>query len=106
MSGFRLPQTITYWSPSTVDGNGAVTYAPGIAVKARWIRKDGTVTDEKGLDQKSTHVVYSRTLIPKRAKISLSSLDLSSDANPPAGTREVIDTVENPSMTDMFKMML
>lgn len=106
MSGFSLPQTITYWLPLRVDGDGVVTYFPGVAIAARWIRKDGTTTDEKGTEQKTTHVVYSRTLIPKRAKVSLSALDLDGDANPPAGTREVIASSENPSMTDMFRMLL
>ena len=104
MSNFNLSQKITHWNPTSVDKNGAVTYAVGVAVDARWLRKDGIARDESGTDQKTTHVVYARVLIPKRAKIALS--DLNGTPTPPDNSRVVIDTIENPSMTDMIKMVL
>lgn len=104
MSNFNLPDTITYWSPASVDGNNAVTYSLGISIDARWAEVDGTTTDDKGKVQATTLAVYARTLIPKRARIALG--DFSRDANPAADARVVINTKANRSMSDMFKMML
>lgn len=104
MSNFTLPQKVTYWDVLSVDGDNIITYSPGIAVAARWMRKDGTTTDENGREQKTTHLVYSRTLIEKRTKVALSDLD--GTAAPPSDAREVIDNLQNPSMSDMHKMVL
>lgn len=104
MSSIRLPQKVTYWNPLTVDTNGDIAYSVGVAVAARWVKKDGLVRGVDGEDQKTTHVVYAKTLIPKRAQISLS--DLNGQALPAEDAREVIDNVDNRSMSNIFKMVL
>ena len=103
MSGFGHPQDITYWIRGDNDGNNAITWNPAITIGARWVRKDGIATDEFGRDQKTTHVVYTTTLIPKRSMIFLGVVK---DATPTEGSRTVLDTFENPSMTDEVKMVM
>ena len=104
MSNFNLPDIITYWTQKTTDANSTVTYNRGKAIAGRWMRKDGTVTDDKGKTQATTELVYAETLIPKRAKIALG--DYNRDATPHSSSRIVLGSTENPSMTDLTKMVM
>lgn len=105
MSWLGLPQTATYWQRSgNTDVNGDPSYDAGVAVAVRWKRKDGIVTDEKGNDQKTEFIVYSETLIPKRSMVVLS--DVTPAATPTSGARIVMDTIENPSMDNLHKMVM
>ncbi len=99
MSSFDLPQKVTYWT-GKADGNGTITWNAGIAVDARFMRKDGVVRTIKGDDQITTHIIYSETLIPKRALVVLEDQD--KVAVPPDGAREILDNIDNSSAIDLF----
>ena len=104
MSNFRSDQDVTYWTADSVDDNGDPTFNAGIRVDARWTRKDGVTTDEKGDDVKFSFVIHSDTLIPKRSLLVLEDLD--GQAEPPAGARKVIDTSENIGMSDRKRILV
>lgn len=101
MSNFSLPQSVTYWKPSAVDGNGDPTFAAGVAVAARWARKDGVFTDSKGDDHKTQYIIYADTVIPKRSIVALEDLD--GVATPPDGARKIFHNIESPSCIDLVK---
>ena len=104
MSNFRSDQDVTYWSPASVNDNGDPTFNVGINVKARWTRKDGIFTDEKGDDHKVSFVIHSDTLIPKRSLLVLE--DQNGVTTPPKGARKVIDTSENIGMSDRKRVLV
>ena len=81
MTSFSLPQTITYWTSSGIDANGDPSWNAPVNVAARWMRKDGIITGEKGTDQKFEYIVYSETLIPKRSMVVLAELVVDDDGN-------------------------
>lgn len=99
-----MKQTITYWLPNKTDGNGVKTYHRGVAIKSRWMKKDGVVITENGTEQKTTHVVYCNFLIPKRARIAL--VDLDRATTPPVDAKTVLDNFYNPTMSKLSKMVL
>ena len=101
MSNFDLPQDVTYWKPSTVDGYGDPTFSAGVRVDARWVRKDGVFTDEKGDDHKTQYIIYADVLIPKRSMVAL--VDLDGVASPPSGARKIFSNIEHPSSIDLVK---
>ena len=53
-----LPQTITYWEYSSVDGWGVVTYIAPTSISGRWEDKQELFIDETGREVRSQAVVY------------------------------------------------
>lgn len=103
MSILPLNQDITYWTIASSNSNNVITWNAGIAIKGRWVRKDGVVKGLKGKDQKTEFVAYSTILIPKRSMIVLENQNLV--ATPPDGSRELVQSIENPSMTNLIKYL-
>lgn len=108
MTSFSLPQMITYWTSSGIDANGDPSWNAPVNVAARWMRKDGIITGEKGTDQKFEYIVYSETLIPKRSMVVLAELVVDDDGNatPTDAAKVVLATTDNPSYTNLVKMVL
>lgn len=104
MSWLGLPQTVTYWEQTDTDVNGDKSYNAGVAVSARWKEHDGIVTDERGEEQKTTHIVYTETNIPKRSMLVLE--DQNGVALPLDGAREVMDVKYNPSMDTLYRVVM
>lgn len=104
MSNFRSDQDVTYWSIASTDNNGDPTFNVGINLKARWTRKDGVFTDNKGDDHKFSFVIHSDTLIPKRSLVVLENQN--GVAIPITGAKKVIDTSENPGMSDRKRILI
>ncbi len=104
MSNFRSDQDVTYWSIASTDDNGDPTFNVGINIKARWTRKDGVFTDDKGDDHKFSFVIHSDILIPKRSLVVLE--DQNGVAAPITGAKKVIDTSENPGMSDRKRILI
>jgi hypothetical protein len=104
MSLLPLTQIATYWTINSVDGNNTKTWNAGIALKVRWVIEDGVIKDERGNDQKTEWIVYATTLIPKRSMVVLEDLD--GTLTPPDGARELVDNVNNPSLTNLKKHVL
>ena len=102
MTLLPLTQDITYWTVATRDGRNNTTYNVGIKIKGRWVRRDGIVRDVKGKDRKASFIVYSTILIPRGAFVALGDFEgqaLTADKE----TREVIDHIENTSLSDLIK---
>lgn len=104
MSNFRSDQDVTYWSIANSDVNGDPTYNVGVNIQARWTKKDGIFTDEKGDDHKFSFVIHSDILIPKRSMIVLEDQD--GIATPVTGAKKVIDTSVNPGMSDRKRILI
>ena len=103
MTSLPLTQSVTYWAPTGTDGDGTITYAAGVTVPARWVRKDGIVPGAQGNDQKTELVVYATAAIPER---SLVTLDGVGGATPPATARRVLSEVYNPSISNLRRFAL
>jgi len=104
VSNFRSDQDVTYWSVASSDNNGDPTFNTGIRIDARWAEEDGIFTDDKGDDHKFSFVIHSDTLIPKRSLVVLEDQD--GVSAPPVGAKKVIDTSENPGMSDRKRMLV
>jgi len=100
MSLLPLTQDVTFWTAGASDVNGSPSFSAPVSIKARWARKDGIATDDKGDDQKTEFVIYATVLIPKRARVVL-GVDVS--ATPPSGSRIVMSNVDNPSLTNLIQ---
>lgn len=103
MNILPLNQRVTYWTPASVDGNGTVTWAAGVAVNARWAQKDGIVVDERGNNQKAEYAIYTETLVDKRCLVALRDLD--GVPTPPDDARKVLGNVYNPSISSLCKVL-
>lgn len=104
MNLLPLTQDITYWTITGVDGNNSPTWAAGVKIKSRWVRKDGIFTDSNGDSHKVEFSIYTAVLIPKRSMVVLE--DQNGVAAPIAGAREVMTTIENPSLTSLIKHVM
>lgn len=96
-----LTEEVTYWAPVSVNSDSTVTYGAPVVVPARYARKDGIATDEKGNDQRVTWSIYTKVELKRRYYVALG--DRSGDATPPDGARKVVNTWDNLSITDLFK---
>lgn len=104
MSLLPLTQDITYWSIATVDQNMVITWNVGVAIKGRWVKKDGIVKDKNGKDQKTEFIVYADVIIPKRSMVTLDNKN--GVALPPDGAREVVANVDNSSLSTLIKHVM
>ena len=104
MSFLDLTQVATIWGTSAIDGNGDPTYSVGVKIAARWTDQDGIITDDNGDDHKTQYVVYADQVIPKRTMVALG--DFSGQASPINGSRKVMFSISNPSMTDLVKHLI
>lgn len=104
MSLLKMKQKITYWTVADSDVNSSLSWNAGITIKARWVRKDGIITDDKGNDRKTEFIVYAKVLIPKRSMVVLE--DQEGVAEPPDGARKIMGLIDNPSMTKIIKHVM
>lgn len=97
MSRFKLPETVTVWTPQGNDGYGGVTWIR-TETKARTARRTDRVRDDNGdmIDVKLA--VYTRTPINVKSFVAKGSVV---DLTPPSNAVEVRATAENETMTDM-----
>lgn len=97
MSRFKLPETVTVWTPSGNDGFGGVTWIR-TETKARTARRTDRVRDDNGdmIDVKLA--VYTRVLIGVKSFVAKGSI---ADLTPPSTAYEVRVSADNESMTDM-----
>ena len=103
MSLLPLTQDVTFWATNGSDANGDPIYKPPSSIKARWVRKDGVFTDNKGNDHKTEYAIYATVYIPKRSMVVL-AIDVS--LTPINGSRLVFSSIENPSMTNLKKYVM
>lgn len=99
MSLIRLNQDITFWASLGSDANSTTTYAAPVTVKGKWTKKDGVFTNQQGDSQKTTFIILSKTLIPKRSMVVLGE-DIS--ATPSNGARKIESLIDNPSITKIY----
>ena len=104
MSSFPLPQEVTYWPVTGKGLDGSPTFGVGVKIPARWARKSGIVKNENGDDQAYNLVVYAETRLAPR--IFLDTVDAEGQASPTDDARQVIMAFDNPSSTDLYKMVL
>ena len=53
-----LTQTLTYWSPSSQDGFGGISYSTPVTIKGRYQEENDTYNDFEGEEFISNAVVY------------------------------------------------
>ena len=104
MSLLPLTQDITYWTIASVDGNMVITWNVGIAIRGRWVKKDGIVRDKNGKEQKTEFIVYAEVTIPKRSMVTLDKQN--GVALPPDGAREMIANFDNSSLSNLIKHVM
>lgn len=97
MSSFKLPETVTVWTPAGNDGFGGFTWARS-EMKARTARRAERVKDEKGDVIDTKFIVYSRTLIQTGAFVKKGVVV---DLTPPSDAIKVLMNADNETMTDM-----
>lgn len=98
-----LNETITYWTISGNDGTG-VTYSTGTAIYARVATHSEISVDDQGKELRTRFAVYAETLIPEKSYIFFG--DAEGQAAPVPGSREVVATSENKSMSDLRRMLV
>ena len=69
------PQTAVYWTPSTLDGFGNVTFATPVEIAVRWENKVELFIDNQGKEQKSAAVVYPVSEVKLEGYLYLGTLD-------------------------------
>jgi len=104
MSATELPETITYWLVTGNNGTGGLTWAAGVAIPARVARVSRGVVDREGKTTIFSDAVYAETDIPIGAYIFLGDED--GVAEPVEGARRVIDSVTNPTMSTLSRMVI
>ena len=97
MSRFKLPETVTVWTPQGNDGFGGVTWIRTEA-KARTARRTDRVRDDNGdmIDVKLA--VYTRVSINTKSFVAKGSIV---DLTPTSTAVEIKATADNDTMTDM-----
>ena len=104
MSGFKLPQTVTFWTVLTNNGTCGKTYSPGVAVPARVANTNETIFTPEGKQVFANKAIYTRTAVPTGAQIIEGSF--AGDASPVAGSQLVLSAASNITMSDMNKAMV
>lgn len=104
MTLLPLTQVITYWPQTSSDKNGDPTFGAGVSTSARWVRKEGKVTDAKGNEINTEFVIYTTVSIPRLSMAVLEDQDAVAD--PIDGARIMIMATDNPSLTNLIKYVM
>ena len=103
-SRLKLPQFITYWTPTGNNGTGGKTWAAGVKIKARIADTNEEVFTADGKIQHARKAVYSKTDIPLGSYIVEGAH--SGTTTPTSDAQLVIKASSNSTMTDMNRVLL
>lgn len=99
----ELNEEITYWTVSGNDGTG-VTFNAGVKVPSRSASHTEMFMEENGKRVQTRYAVYTKVLIPEDSYIFLG--DAEGELSPVAGSRVVVGTSEDKTMTTLRRMII
>ena len=100
---FILTQKVTYWPTTGTNEDSEKTWGAPVTIDARYAEKDGVMINDKGEEQKTMWIIYSRIEIPKRSLVVLGE---NTSATPIDSARLMPDNKSNSSFTNMIKSVV
>lgn len=92
---FRLPQTVTYWAPSTPTGFGTRTFSTPTTLDCRWEDVSVEFIDQQGETVVSKSRIYLDTDVVPEGMLYLGT---STAATPPATAERIRQVKRTPSL--------